>query len=121
MDAFIYLLCHPLSSVLDDINKAKIFNMIKTNSEVKNNNRLNLLEIICPNITMAKTYSALLTKISINRFFSLSLNFITKSKIPKPIKFVKALNAGLRRSFRPQSTDVDYLRHIHAHGTDKDF
>ena len=37
----------PLSSVLDDINKAKIFNMIKTNSEDKNNNKLNLLEIIC--------------------------------------------------------------------------
>jgi len=66
----------PSSVVVDEMSKAKIFSITKTNSEDKNNSRLNLLEIICPRTTIARTYSALFTATSIKRFFSLSLNLI---------------------------------------------
>lgn len=79
----------PFSSVVDDMNIAKMTKTMKINSDHKNTCKLNFPEIICPNTTIAKTYSALLTATSTKRFFSLSLNFISNMIITKVKKFVK--------------------------------
>jgi len=65
--------------VEDDIESAIMIKPINIIRPAQNIQSLNFPEIICPNTTNARIYSADFRSVSVRRFFSLFLNFISCS------------------------------------------